>query len=171
MAQIIRNLGGCAPEDVEKVVVRCNPVVAKDNADCNPTTLLGARLSMPFNLALVLARGDVHTGDVSEHDLNESRIRNTLNKVHLESDAVMPRFGSSVTLTLRDGRRCEAAVLEPLGDPGTPWGWKDVVEKFGRLTAGIVQPSSVPAIAEVVQNIEHADGAILAQALRASLIA
>ena len=113
----------------------------------------------------------MHTGDVSEHDLNDSRIRNTLNKVHLESDAAMPRFGSSVTLTLRNGRRGEAAVLEPLGDPGTSWEWKDVVEKFGRLTAGIVRPGNVPTIAEVVQNIERTDGAAVAQALRASLIA
>lgn len=170
-AQIIRKLGGCAPEDVERVHVRCNAVVANDNADANPTTLLGARLSMPFNLSLVLARGDVHTGDVTEQDLHDARIRNNLGKVRLEADAAMPRFGSSVTITLRDGRRGEATVLEPLGDPGTPLAWNDVVAKFERLTRSVIRAGSVPAIAEVVQHIEGADGRILAKTLYESVAA
>jgi 2-methylcitrate dehydratase PrpD len=168
-AQIIRNLGGCLPEEVEKVLVRCNPVVANDNADRNPTTLLGARLSMPFNLSLVLAQGDVHTADVTERELDDARIRNNLDKVHLEADAAMPRFGASVTITLRDGRRGEAAVLQPLGDPGTPLDWQDVVDKFGRLTRSVIRPDSVSAIADVVRNIEHADGGVLAKVLRESV--
>jgi 2-methylcitrate dehydratase PrpD len=171
IAQIIRQLGGCAPEDVERVLVRCNPVVAHDNAEANPTTLLGARLSMPFNLSLVLAQGDVHTGDVTDADLHDARIRGNLGKVRLEADAAMPRFGSSVTLELRDGRRGEAAVLSPLGDPGTPLAWNEVVEKFERLTRSVVRPGSVPAIAEIVQHIERSDGRKLAKALHAALAA
>lgn len=169
IAQIVRTLGGCSPEDVENVLVRCNPVVEKDNAEGNPTTLLAARLSMPFNLALVLARGDVHTGDVTERDLHDPRIRNNLGRVRLQADAAMPRFGSSVTLTLRDGRRGEAMVLEPLGDPGRPLQWDDVVEKFSRLTRSVIRPASVAAIAELVHRIERADGRALAKALRESL--
>ena len=171
IAQIMRKLGGCAPADVERVLVRCNPVVANDNADANPTTLLGARLSMPFNLSLVLARGDVHTGDVTDEDLHDARIRSNLGKVRLEADAAMPRFGCSVTLVLRDGRHGEVAILSPLGDPGTPLAWNEVVEKFERLTRSVIRPGSVPAIAEIVQHIERADGRILAQALCESVAA
>jgi 2-methylcitrate dehydratase PrpD len=168
-AQIIRKLGGFSPEDVEKVLVRCNPVVAADNADRNPTTLLGARLSMPFNLSLVLAQGDVHSGDVTEHDLHDARIRNNFDKVHLEADASMPRFGASVSITLKDGRRGEATILEPLGDPGTPLEWDDVVDKFRRLTRFVIRPDGVPVIAELIQHIERADGGKLAKALHESL--
>ena len=65
-------LEGCTAESIAEVVVRCNPVVAHDNADQNPTTLLGARLSMPFNLSLVLvlAQGHVYVADVTEEHFN-----------------------------------------------------------------------------------------------------
>lgn len=169
-AQIMKKLGGCSPEEVEKVVVRCNPVVAKDNAEHNPTTLLAARLSMPFNISLVLARGDVHTGDITEQELHDASIRNSLNKIQLEAHSAMPRFGSSVTMTLRDGRRGEAAVLKPLGDPDTPLRWEEVVDKFRRLTCAVVHQRSVAPIAGVVQNIERAHGGLLAQTVRESLV-
>ena len=164
-------LEGCTAESIAEVVVRCNPVVAHDNADQNPTTLLGARLSMPFNLSLVLAQGHVHVADVTEEHLHDPRIRANLNKVRLEADAAMPRFGSSVTVKLKDGRIAESTVRESLGDPGTPLAWDAVVEKFQLLTRGVIQASAVASIGNTVQNIEKSDGAQLAGALRQALIA
>jgi 2-methylcitrate dehydratase PrpD len=171
MAQIIEKLGTCKPEDVERVRVRCNRVVAHDNAETNPTTLLAARLSMPFNLSLVLARGEVHTGDVTEEDLHDPRIRMNLSKVRLETDAAMPRFGSSVSLVMKDGRQGEATVLEPLGDPGTPLEWNEALAKFERLTRAVVRKGAVPAIAAAVERIERSNGRALVETLRVSLAA
>jgi 2-methylcitrate dehydratase PrpD len=91
--------------------------------------------------------------------------------VRLEADAAMPRFGSSVTLELRDGRRGEVAILSPLGDPGTPLAWNEVVEKFERLTRSVIRPRRVPAIAGIIEHIERADGRTLAKALCESLAA
>jgi 2-methylcitrate dehydratase PrpD len=171
MAQIIEKLGPCRPEDVERVLVRCNRVVAHDNAEANPSTLLAARLSMPFNLALVLARGEVHTGDVTEEDLHDPRIWMTLSRMRLEPDPAMPRFGCSVSLVMKDGRHGEATVLEPLGDPGTPLEWKEAVAKFERLTRAVLRNGAVPAIAKTVKEIERSDGRALVKTLRESLAA
>ena len=171
ISNVMQMLEGCTAESISGVVVRCNPVVAHDNADQNPTTLLGARLSMPFNLSLVLAQGHVHVADVTEEHLHDPRIRANLNKVRLEADAAMPRFGSSVTVKLKDGRIAESTVRESLGDPGTPLAWDAVVEKFQLLTRGVIQASAVASIGNTVQNIEKSDGAQLAGALRQALIA
>ena len=82
---------------------------------------------------------------------------------------VWPRFGARVLLTLRDGRSAEAEVLAPLGDPGTPLAWDEVVVKFGRLTRGIVDASGASTIAGLVRDIDRRDGRALAGALRAAL--
>lgn len=165
-AQIIERAGPNRPDEAEEVTVLCHPVVAHDNADADPRTLLSARLSLPFNLALVLVHGDVLTRDLEEKELWDPRIRRVLPRVRLVADAAIPRFGAKVVLRFKGGRAQEAAILTPRGDATNPLSWDDVVEKFHRLTGPLLRETGRRKVAETVADIESTDAAALAGVLR-----
>lgn len=168
-AALVGELSIRSPDEVAAVHVHCHPVVARDNHEANPLTLLAARLSMPFNVSLVLARGDVVTADLTEADLQDARIRSSLNKVILVEDAAMPRFGCRVAIRLHDGRSAEQSMLTPGGDATNPLTWNDVVNKFQRLTASVIRPQGAGPVIAAVHELEQTDGAVLAQRLREAL--
>ena len=165
-ATLMRKLGVKSPDEVASINVCCHKVVAHDNVEADPQTLLAARLSMPFNVSLVLARGDVVTADVYESDLRDPLVRASLDLVHLHEDASMPRFGCSLNMKLRDGRSAEVTNLLPRGDARHPLTWEDVVEKFCRLTSTVLHDSGASGVIEAVRNLENSDGAALALCLR-----
>lgn len=168
-AALMRKLGVKSHEEIASIDVRCHAVVAHDNAEGDPQTLLAARLSMPFNVSLVLARGDVVTADVYEGDLRDARVRASLGRVHLHEDPSMPRFGCSLKMTLKDGRNAEEANLAPRGDARHPLTWDDVSAKFRRLTSGVVNEAGATALIDGVRNLENSDGAALARSLSGAL--
>ena len=168
-ATLMRKLGVKSPDEIAAIDARCHAVVAHDNAEDDPQTLLAARLSMPFNVSLVLARGDVVTADVYETDLRDARVRASLGRVHLHEDKSMPRFGCSLKMTLNDGRNAEEANLAPRGDARHPLTWDDVTAKFRRLTSGVVGEAGATAVIDCVRNLENSDGAALARSLSGAL--
>ena len=167
MAAIIRR-SGVKPTDIASITARCHPVVAQDNADADPQTLLAARLSLPFNVALVLDRGDVLTADLPETDLTNPVIRGLLGKVKLEADKAMTRRGVALTVRTTDGRVEAETILNPRGSEEAPLTWDDVVDKFGRLTGGRISQSHCRAVIDAVERIESVGARALAATVAAA---
>lgn len=166
--QILRDFGIAAAE-IDDIEVRCHPVVAKDNFEPNPTTLLGARLSMQFNVGLVLDRGGIVTADLDDDDLSSPSIREKMNKVRLTSDPDMPRFGATVIIKTVSGERAEVANLTPRGDASHPLTWEDIVDKFRRMTHPIISKADATRVIAEVDNLEGRTGRELAAAIAAAL--
>jgi 2-methylcitrate dehydratase PrpD len=148
------------------VTVHCNAVPAQDNADADPQTLLAARLSLPFNIALVLVSGDVVSTDLDETTLRDERIRALLTKIRVVSDPRMTRYGARVQLRSRDGRTLERTITDPRGSPTSPLEWDDVAEKFCRLVHRTIGATQQRRVIEAVADIEALDGAAFMQTLR-----
>jgi len=153
---------------IEEIVVQCHPIVAQDNADIAPQTLLAARLSMPFNLALVLHHGDVWSNDLPDSELGNQAIRDLLPKITLVPDPTMSRRGASITVRHKDGHCVTETILDPRGSEGNPLSWDEVVTKFRHLTEKIVTKSGQDAVIDAVKNIDRCNGADLASAMRAA---
>ncbi len=169
-AALVKRLGIRSPDEVASITVHCHPVVARDNHEDDPQTLLAARLSMPFNIGLVLARGDVVTSDVYENDLRDPKVRATLKKVKLVRDDSKPRFGCAIVMTLTDGRVAEEAVLAPRGDADHPLTWNDVTDKFCRLTSAVVRPEGVQPVVDAVRSLETTGPRVLAQRMLEAML-
>ena len=168
-AALVQKLGIRSPKEVSEVVVRCHPVVAHDNHEANPQTLLAARLSMPFNISLVLARGDVVTSDLIDDDLHDARVRESLNKVHLTADPSMPRFGCNVEIRLENGRSAGQSALTPGGDATNPLTWEQIADKFRRLTASVARHGGAEPVIAAVRDLENINGRELAMQLREAI--
>lgn len=162
-AALMKRLGIESPDEVAEVTVRCHAVVEHDNHEDDPQTLLAARLSLPFNVSLVLARGDVVTADLYDEDLRDPEVRASLKKVRLVRDDAMPRFGCSMTMKLTDGKTAEEANLAPRGGADQPLTWDDVTDKFRRLTSAVMHPEGAQPVIDAVRNLETTGPRVLAQ--------
>lgn len=168
-AQISRRRGGLRYEEIDRVDVICNPVVVTDNAETDPQTLLAARLSMAYNVALVLERGDVLVRDLEEADLRNEKVRRLMPLVRMIGDVNMPRFGCTVRVLFKSGEVAEQAMPSWKGDASHSLPWDEVVGKFNSLVGSLVSDECKKTIAHTVENIEQLDGKTLAQALSAGL--
>lgn len=154
---------------IERILVRCHPIVARDNADADPRTLLAARLSLPFNVALVLTYGDVLAADLEARELENPGIRALLPKIRLVSDEGMPRRGVHMAFQFTDGRRETETIEVPRGSAKNPLTWDDIVAKFKPLVSGTIGQSDQLAVIEAVANIEYMNGAEFAGVLRTAV--
>lgn len=155
-------------EDVAAVSVRCHSVVKDEVGDADPRTLLAARISMQFNLALVLARGDVVVGDVAESDLWDPRIRRLFPLIEFHVDDDMPPWASAVTVRFADGVTEQAEAYTPKGDPANPMTWEDTERKFHRLVESAGGARGLDRIIEIVRSLENTDGRALSGAIDAA---
>ena len=168
IANLMRS-NGLSANDIADIVVQCHPIVAQDNADTTPATLLAARLSMPFNVALVLHHGDVWAGDLPESELDNKAIRAMLSKIKLVADPGMSRRGAAITVRRKDGSTITETIRDPRGSEGNPLTWDEVVTKFRRLTDATVPRHCQDGVIDAVENIDRRDGVQLATALRAAV--
>jgi 2-methylcitrate dehydratase PrpD len=170
-AALLRQNPGRRPDDLAQITVRCHPRSIEEVGKPDPVTLLAARLSMEFNVALVLHRGDVVVGDVDDGDLWNLQLRSLLAKVRLIPDESIPLFGSVVDAHFNDGLRAEAKVAWPKGDPElAPMSWDDTIEKFRNLVSGIGAAERFESVIACVSDIEAYDGVELARRIEASIL-
>ena len=165
MAQLLLSNKALLAE-VESITAYCHPVVAQDNADKDPHTLLAGRLSLPFNMALVLVLGDVMSTDLDEKTLNNPRIRSLLPKITVMADQNIPRYGCLVRVRKIGGAEIESRIDEPRGSDAHPLLWTDVVEKFYRLVAPLGNSGACKAVVSAVENLETIDASELMRVLR-----
>lgn len=152
-------------EDVAAITVMCHPSAIREINDPDPRTLLSARLSMQFNVALVVDRRDVFVGDTTDQDLWNQRIRGLFPVISLEADSAMSLWGSAVTVRFKDGTTDRAEIRLPKGDPENPMTWDDTVTKFIKLTEPLAAPDAIRHIVDLVHAIEKTDGATLVRAI------
>lgn len=156
-------------DDIEEILVRCHPIVAQDNADTDPRTLLAARLSLPFNVALVLTYGDVLAADLEAEELDNLKIRALLPKIRLIPDQNMPRRGVRMQFRFKDGHEETESIEVPRGSSQNPLTWNDVVAKFKPLVGPTIGHAGQLAVIGAVANIENMDGAEFARVLRTAV--
>jgi 2-methylcitrate dehydratase PrpD len=134
-----------APDDVEAVEVGmlaagvaivCEPAARKRR----PESVVDAQFSLPFGIAIALVDGAAGPEEFSPGRLGDPRLLHVMDRVAAVPDpaldAVFPRaWPAWVRLTLRGGRRLEARVEHPRGDPENFPSPEELDTKVRRLAA------------------------------------
>jgi 2-methylcitrate dehydratase PrpD len=105
------------------------------------TTVLAAKFSMPFMVALRLVRGGTDPALFTPGIAHDPEILAFAAKVELAEDPDLTqrgreRRGARVEIALADGSRLTGEVEHSRGDPARPFGRGDILAKYRRLTAG-----------------------------------
>jgi aconitate decarboxylase len=126
-----------------------------------PTTLTSAQLNLTYCAALLLLEGDVFVDQFAEHKLAAPRVLDLVSRIECTYDRHMDAFGSfqrrtRVEVELNDGRTLSTTgELRGLGS--NPLTWADVVEKFGKVTRGLIEPATQAALIDQCARLEALD--------------
>jgi 2-methylcitrate dehydratase PrpD len=145
----LRARHGVVPADVARIDVGmldaafpivCDPADAKRR----PTSVVDAQFSLPFGVAVAVARGRAAPEEFSLAVLGDTTVRDLMDRVSAVRDpaldAVYPRtWPAWVRIVLRDGRALTADVTHPRGDPENFPTRAELAEKF-RTLAGRTLP-------------------------------
>jgi 2-methylcitrate dehydratase PrpD len=141
---------GFAGEAVEAVTVTGNRRMIERHAILEPADLMLAQYSIPFCVALALFREARDPESYDESALTDPKIRSLCRRVRLvpEEGAGHGAMGSTVTVTLADGRHFERHEASGLLEPG------ELADKFTRLTRGALGEPGAARLFHRLQRLE-----------------
>jgi 2-methylcitrate dehydratase PrpD len=137
-------------------LVLCEPLAQKRR----PKTAIDAKFSVPFTVAIALARGDVTLEDFSPHSLEDPRLHALADRVFHEVEVTWPHEQSTrgaLTLTLADGRRLSRDIREPLGHPLNPMDSGAIIRKFVSCLASARNPIEPDAARRLAARLGSID--------------
>lgn len=139
-----------AQSDVEAIAVTGNKRMVERHAIAEPADLMLAQYSIPFCVALALYREARDPESYDETALRDPQIRALTRRVRIvpESGQGHGAMGSTVTITLSDGRHFEKHVDSGLLEPG------ELADKFTRLTRGALGESGAASLFARLQRLE-----------------
>jgi 2-methylcitrate dehydratase PrpD len=133
----------------------CEPIEQKRR----PKVMIDAQFSVPFNVALGLARKQVSFVDFTTEAFSDSEIIRLMDRVTCRVDPTLDAqypaaWPARVEITLTDGSTVAAAIQHAKGDPRNPLSLNEVIAKHRSIVAGIVAPSTDEAILEFILHLE-----------------
>jgi 2-methylcitrate dehydratase PrpD len=146
----LRTEHGFTGVDVEAIAVTGNRRMVERHAIAEPADLMLAQYSIPFCVALALHREARDPESYDESALADPQIRALTRRVRIvpENSAGHGAMGSTVTITLSDGRRFEKHVDSGLLETG------ELPDKFTRLTRGALGDSGAARLFARLQKLE-----------------
>jgi 2-methylcitrate dehydratase PrpD len=133
-----------------------------------PATLVDAKFSLPFCVALAAVRGGIRIADFSASALNDPDVLAIAQKVlpvedsSLDWKAKIP--DGRMEITTRDGRRFERVGDKVPGSPEAPLSWDAIVAKFRDCASVAARPiaqEKIEQAQERARNLESLDDATM----------
>jgi len=165
--QIVRDKD-LRPEDVVEIVVGyeaenvrncCEPLEVRRN----PLTPPDAKLSIPFTVAVAIARKKIEIADFSPDSIREPDLLRLAQRViskydpQLKSDS-KTMLPATVEIKTKDGRVYSKRVDLVYGHPKNPMSWEDLIQKFRDCSSYSAKPIPKENIDQVIENIIRLEG-------------
>lgn len=150
--------GRVEPAQIDKITVYTHKVAVDQETD--PVSVVGARLSTRFNVAMALVHGP-RLSEVTPSDLTDATVTGVADRVEVVEDPalteVFPRlWACRVRIETRDGRVFERQVDSPHGEPDNPLTPGEVNEKFARLAAPVIGATQARELEAAVTALDRA---------------
>jgi len=136
------------------------------------TTLMGARVSVPYCIAAAAVDGELTQRQFAPARVNDALIRQVLARTEVVPDAELnklypAKFPARVTITLDDGTKLTETVLLPKGDPGAPLSDDELEAKFRDNAEPLLGKAGAMALRDAIWRLDDApDVADLVRAMQ-----
>jgi 2-methylcitrate dehydratase PrpD len=136
----------------------CEPVEQKRR----PTSVVDAQFSLPFGIAVAIARGSASPDDFTPAVFGDAKVVDLMARVTAVRDPALdaqyPRVWPAwVRITCTDGRRHDAALSHPRGDPESFPTRDELLGKFRRLAGRTLPATKVDTLAALVADVRRLD--------------
>ncbi|MGE3148306.1 MAG: MmgE/PrpD family protein [Pseudorhodoplanes sp.] len=147
--------------EVKTILVEGPEKLVKLNNIDGTASILAAKYSVPFTVALTLARDIRDAGIYSEEILKDESLASFQHKVRMslaeDLDKIYPRIiAARVVVELNDGRKMTAESRGALGTVHQPLSHEQVLDKFRLTAASVISRERTDAIMDCVEQIENA---------------
>lgn len=156
------------PDEIEAVTVYvgdhaqvlCEPLEARRH----PETVLDAKYSIPFTVAIAATKSNVVISDFSPEGLKDQQVLRLAERVNPEFDRRynhskdMPPYRGEVRITTKKGDKYQNKVDYPYGHPSKPLAPEDIVAKFrdcATYAAKAIPSEKVERVIEAVTGLEQ----------------
>lgn len=140
----------------------CDPIEIRRR----PQTLVDAKFSLPFLVAIAAVQRDMRLSDFSTESIHDPRVLAAAQKVVPVADSSLDWKlelpPGRVEIVTRDGRRFQRVGTAIPGSAENPMSWDDISRKFADCAAAAIHPLSSVQIArvfEVAANLEDREDA------------
>lgn len=157
----LRLTDGLDCDSIKEIQIRAHSVSAGIAGNPAPKTVLEAKFSIAFCVALALVKGRVTLSDFSETMLSDPVILSVLSKIKLVIDdeigKVEGQRPARVTLTLAHGSSRTQTAYTRKGDPENPLTRAQIKDKFMGLVKAVWGQKKGEAIFEAVYRLPEYD--------------
>ena len=152
-----------APRDIKAIKAGWRGSLSSLKDVHNPTTILGAQMSMPYVLAVsILDRKFDDVNQFSETYLHNPQVKELMQKITLEVNEDLIEkwhadgnaFASLIELTTADGRTFTKGIDYPMDGPGRTTPKSKLTDKFLKQTVPVIGKEKADFVIEFVKNIE-----------------
>ncbi|NMA14672.1 MAG: MmgE/PrpD family protein, partial [Clostridia bacterium] len=148
------------PDQVQKIKVNTYSAALDITGKFNPSSVYGAKFSLPFCAALALVYGKAGLEEFSEANLCNPEITRFMSQVELNiqpemNEAYPQKWPASVEIRLTDGNIIRGETDYPKGDPENPLSKEELVEKFASLVKPYIFPEDIKQFVEIIFNMEE----------------
>jgi 2-methylcitrate dehydratase PrpD len=122
----------------------------------NPRTIIDAQFSVPYVVAVALAKGKVTVDDFTEESIKRQEILNITHKTTGKLVPAMNRHGvgpGGVKITMQDGHEYQEEVEHCLGSVERPMTFEDVKKKFRECAACALKPLPTAKVEKVIELV------------------
>ena len=149
-------------EDIEKIELVHTATVPGQGCNPNPETLLAARLSIPFCMALCAYEGQVSLGQFTAEKLKDPVYVDFMRKVEITpSQELQTKYPETIAsymdIKCSGGKVYSGEQIYPKGDPRNRMSADEVKDKFRSLAATTLPKEQVEDIIQAVFTLEDAD--------------
>ncbi len=154
-----------APRDVSEVLVETTTRgadILSDPSKYEPHTKETADHSLPYCVAVAIAKGNVLPSDFEEDALSDRAVWDLLPKIKVvaapEIDALFPRIKRAVvTITTNAGQHFSRQEDHAKGQPERPLSDDELVDKFRANASGVMTDAQIDRIVETTMALETLD--------------
>ena len=140
--------------DIGKVsIAGGSRIVSPRHAEREPTNMLGGQYSLPFTVAVALARDISSPVAFDEAALVDPEIRTLAKRIEVSEELALSGLESEITLVIKG----EGHTLFGNGFPGSleyPLDYESVAEKFRRYTEPLIDEPRVGRIIDLVRRLD-----------------
>ncbi|MDO8472839.1 MAG: MmgE/PrpD family protein [Dehalococcoidia bacterium] len=151
-----------APEDVSEIRLMADPKQARlcfpVEERSQPQTSMGAKISLPFTVALAIAHRKVELPDFTDSRLKDPLVLDLAHRVvsHVRESSASPE-PEVVQILTKQGQTLEAELTLPYGSPENPMSKDDLIRKFedcAAFSAKMLPKSAVQFVTNYVTSLE-----------------
>lgn len=159
---------------ISNVAVNTYSTVKSHFSNKNVSTTMGARLSVPYCVAVALVDGKVTQEQFGPARFNDPLVQDLLSRVEIVSDPELSplypeKFPARVKVTMQDGSVYTDEMYYPKGDPNNPLSDDELREKFRSNAEGFANVTDIELLMGMIENLSDLkDVSDLASRLRGS---